>query len=117
MQLPLASGLPIPRPIAIVGGGPAAVMVTLTCPGVVTVNVWTFEEPGCTTPVNVSVVSVADGEVMDDELLLEPPHAAAADATTARLAATVRFVRPFILALRCARQAYNRHRAPCGDIA
>jgi hypothetical protein len=39
MQLPAEFGLPIPSPIEIVGGGPAAVIVTETGPGVVTVNV------------------------------------------------------------------------------
>src|SRR5262252_4903726 len=69
MQLPFASGLPMPRPMVIVAGGPAAVMVTLTVPGVVTVNVCTLLVPGVTVPLNVTVVTVADGETTFDVLL------------------------------------------------
>src|SRR5215475_5205959 len=83
MQFPDASGLPIPSPMVMVAGGPADVMVTLTDPGVVTVKLWTFVALCCTVPVNVSVVTAADGDVMLD-VLFDPPHAATAETTTAR---------------------------------
>src|SRR5689334_21872928 len=82
-QLPFASGLPRPIPIVIVGGGPAAVIVTEIAPGVVTVNVWILNEPTGTTPVNVSVVTVADGAAMLFAEDVDPPHAARPQAAPA----------------------------------
>jgi hypothetical protein len=85
--------------MVIVDGGPAAVMVTLTVPGAVTVNVCTLLVPGEIVPVNVSVVTVADGETIFD-VLLDPPHATALATTTDNPAATTVWVRRLIPALR-----------------
>jgi hypothetical protein len=58
-----ALGVPIPRPMKIVAGGPAAVSVTLTVPAWATVKGEKLTPPTGTVPVNVSVVVVAAGVV------------------------------------------------------
>src|SRR5690348_4916188 len=75
VQPPAPFGLPTPRPIVIVGGGPAAVMVTLTVPGVVTVKLWTFCPPTATVPVKTSFETVAFEPTVVGAVV-EPPHAA-----------------------------------------
>src|SRR5690349_17205101 len=116
MQFPFVSGLPMPSPMVMLGGGPAAVIVTVTVPGVVTMNECTLNAPGCTTSENVTVTTVAEGATTFDELL-DPPHAAALATTTDKPAAMTVWVRRVIPALRWFRQAYNQRRVPCGDTA
>src|SRR5579862_3772770 len=62
--------VPMPTPMMIVDGGPAAVSVASTCPVVVTVNGWKLLPFTCTVPVSVSVVLGVDGVVVDVELEL-----------------------------------------------
>src|SRR6516164_9487472 len=54
--LPAAAGWPTASPIVIVGGGPAAVSVMLTCPAYKTLKTFESLLPTCTVPMNDSVV-------------------------------------------------------------
>ena len=74
--------VPMPIPIVIVDGGPAAVSVTSTWPVVVTVNGLKSLPFTCTVPDSVSVVFGVDGVVVVVFELLLQPAAARASAST-----------------------------------
>jgi hypothetical protein len=78
-----ALGVPIPRPMKIVAGGPAAVSVTLTVPVCATAKGEKLTPPTGTVPVNVSVVVVAAGVVTVD-VEFEPVQAGVVSANVRR---------------------------------
>jgi hypothetical protein len=90
---PVLLGVPTPRPIVIVGGGPADTSVTLMLlPLVVIVKLCESTLPTCTVPVNVSVTSVPVEETMFEDVSLPPQDAATAISTTANAGAAKRFI-------------------------
>ena len=98
-------GVPTPRPMVIVGGGPAALSVTFTVPLCATVNDLKSLPPTGTVPVKVSVVIGTDGDVVLE--LSEPllSHATAIN-MSANATGIKRLMRSF---LGSPRQAGRRH--------
>jgi hypothetical protein len=79
-------GMPMPTPIGIVAGGPAAVSVTLTSPARDALNVWKSLPATATVPLNVSV-TVVDGAVVDG--LLPQPASGTSSARATPMATSV----------------------------
>src|SRR2546425_11044149 len=74
-------GVPTPRPMKIVAGGPAAVSVTSTSPACATVNDLKSLPIGSTVPLNVSVLRTTGG-VGDVVVELPPLLSQATDSAT-----------------------------------
>src|SRR5262249_19838714 len=90
---------PIPRPITIVAGGPAAVSVALSCPPEsATVNGWVTRPPTSTAPVNVWTVATADDPGEPGATGPLPPPLSHPAAVRTSIATTSRFrIRAFPL--------------------